>query len=181
MFVDCQIRPTRHIIPMRSLGYRYIGFILGLAGSVMNSCLGHNMYWMYILAQDQNGLVRSKHKDCVFVIPGVSWLSGVPWIWWESPAYQVPPDHGCRCSWAGSFESSSLAHWEWYRIYSRLRFLVHELRRSVARSWPGGSKCLGNCKKNIGTWYSWTCSADFRGRESRTSGSYSSAFPVFAD
>ena len=22
----------------------YIGFILGLAGSVMNSCLGHNMY-----------------------------------------------------------------------------------------------------------------------------------------
>ena len=25
----------------------------------------------------QNGLVRSKHKDCVFVIPGVSWFSGV--------------------------------------------------------------------------------------------------------
>ena len=159
----------------------YIGFILGLAGSVMNSCLGHNMYWMYILAQDQNGLVRSKHKDCVFVIPGVSWFSGVPWTRWESPTYQVPPDHGCRCSWAGSFEISNLAHGEQHWIYSRLRVLVHELWRSVARSWPGGSKCLGNRKKDIGTWHSWTCSADIRGWESRPSGSCTSAFPVFAD
>ena len=31
-----------------------------------------------ILAQDQNGLVRSKHKDCVFVIPGVSWFFRCP-------------------------------------------------------------------------------------------------------
>ena len=61
-----------------------IGFILGLAGSVMNSCLGHNMYWMYILAQDQNGLVRSKHKDCVFVPPKSTIfppLYGVRLVW----------------------------------------------------------------------------------------------------
>ena len=54
------------------------------------------MYWMYILAQDQNGLVRSKHKDCVFVIPGVSWfVRCLLTVSLESPNYQVPPDHGC--------------------------------------------------------------------------------------
>ena len=51
-------------------------FILGLAGSVMSSCLGHkHLYCMYILAQDQNGLVRSNTKDLCFssqVSPGDS-------------------------------------------------------------------------------------------------------------
>ena len=42
-------------------------FILGLAGSVMNSCLGlKHVYCMYILAQDQNGLVRSNTTDLRF-------------------------------------------------------------------------------------------------------------------
>ena len=39
---------------------------------------------MYILAQDQNGLVRSKHKDCVFVPPKSTIfppLYGVRLVW----------------------------------------------------------------------------------------------------
>ena len=51
--------------------YIYIVFILGLAGSVMKR--GHkHLYCMYILAQDQNGLVRSNTKDLCFcqVSPG---------------------------------------------------------------------------------------------------------------
>ena len=46
-----------------------IGFILGLAGSVMNSCLGHQHVLNVHFGSSQNGLVRSKHKDCVFVPP----------------------------------------------------------------------------------------------------------------
>ena len=58
---SCAVRFNHVLMPSN------IVFILGLAGSVMNSCLGlKHVYCMYILAQDQNGPVRSNTKDLCF-------------------------------------------------------------------------------------------------------------------
>ncbi len=58
------------------VGVIYIGFILGLAGSVMNSCLGLKHVWYVHFGSRPKWTCKVQHKGFVFFWPGVSWRLG---------------------------------------------------------------------------------------------------------
>ena len=97
------------------------------------------MYWMYILAQDQNGLVRPKTQglcfSCAWVSPellpltllGVSRPSGVSWVWmrlrWEPRLWRWR---------TGAVGTAFNLQAIWL---STLSEALSEAGRAVARSW----------------------------------------------
>ena len=99
----------------------------------MNSCLGHkHLYCMYILAQDQNGLVRSNTKDLCFcqVSPGqgASLITCLDMDAAQAHAEAVKVETWCRKE--GIKTSAELAFY-----FTSFEEALGEAGRAVARSW----------------------------------------------
>ena len=105
----------------------------------MNSCLGHkHLYCMYILAQDQNGLVRSNTKDLCFnqVSPGFHWGATLTSLMAMDAPRDVAQAHAeavkveTWCRKEGIKTSAELAFY-----FTSFDEALSEAGRAVARSW----------------------------------------------
>ena len=105
----------------------------------MNSCLGHkHLYCMYILAQDQNGLVRSNTKDLCFsqVSPGFHWGATLPSLMAMDAPRDAAQAHAEAVkveTWCRKEGIKTLAELAVY--FTTFDEALSEAGRAVARSW----------------------------------------------